>query len=474
MTGAGPDLDALRAAVARAPRDPEGHYLLGRALAERGYVPEGITHLRWAVELAPSTARYHTALGVAHHTLGDLEAALTATEQALALDPDNERAAAEKASILEMRGDLEAARALVHPRLKGGKTHPVIAGLYARLARAEGKAAEAVPVLEQVLQRSDLPPELVTLLHHALGDLLGAGGDDVAAFEHYRRGNEAEPNRFDPDRHDAWVDRIAAAFPLERVARMPKASGASPLPVFVVGMPRSGTTLVEQILASHPEGAGAGELPDVIGMTATLPGVLGVSDPYPECVSDLDPATLDRLAEGYLGRRKAAFPAARRVVDKMPQNFLHLGLIALLFPKAHVVHCVRDPLDTCLSCYTTAFAVPHDYARNLENLGRYYRAYARLMAHWRRVFAALGRPQLELLYEDMVTDQEARTRALLEFVGLPWDERCLRFHETRRDVGTASYDQVRRPIYNTSIGRWKRFERHLGPLQEALGDVSTV
>jgi hypothetical protein len=234
-------------------------------------------------------------------------------------------------------------------------------------------------------------------------------------------------------------------------------------------MPRSGTTLVEQILASHPEGAGAGELPDVIGMATGLPRVLGVPEAYPECVADLDRAALDRLAEGYLKRVQGRFPDARRVVDKMPQNFLHLGLIALLFPKARVVHCVRDPLDTCLSCYTTAFAVPHDYARDLGHLGRYYRAYARLMQHWRRVFEALDRPLLELPYEDVVADLEGRTRTLLAFVGLPWDERCLRFHETRRDVGTASYDQVRRPIYNTSIGRWKRFERHLGPLKAALG-----
>jgi len=457
---------AYRTVATRWPDRAAGHLALGRVLLSRSHSADALTHLRWAAELAPDDAGVHLLLGLTHRDLGDLEAALAAFERAAGLDPKDPRARAERAGILLMRGEHDTAWALVAPPVEKGDPSPDLAAVYAELSPRHGKAPEAAALLERRLADRRLAPVLRARLHHVLGDLRAREGDDEAAFAHHRRANEARPAAFDAVAHAAWTDRMIGAFDPARLARLPKGSSTSPLPVFVVGMPRSGTSLVEQILARHPEAAAAGELPAVQLAAHALPRTLGVREPYPECVADLDRHTLDRLAEDYLGPLRRRFPEARRVTDKMPQNFLHLGLIALMLPRARVVHCVRDPVDTCLSIYFTMLSEGHPYARDLTALGLYYRQYERLMAHWT---AVLDVALLTLRYEDLVARQEEKTRELLEFAGLRWDPACLSFHEADRDVGTASFDQVRRPIYNTSVGRWKRYERQLGPLLEALG-----
>jgi hypothetical protein len=229
-------------------------------------------------------------------------------------------------------------------------------------------------------------------------------------------------------------------------------------------MMRSGTTLTEQILASHPQVHGAGELRLFGQITDVLAERLG-PEPYPECVGRLDVALARPLAEDHLGRLRDRGGVARRVVDKMPDNYLHLGLIATLLPKARIVHCVRDPIDTCLSCYFQNFAGLFPFKHDLRHLGAYCREYQRLMQHWRQVLPV---PVLELNYEALTAAPEAVSRRLVEFCGLEWDDRCLRFHETDRPVRTASMLQVRRPMYRSAVGRWKRYEKHLGPLIEAL------
>jgi hypothetical protein len=229
-------------------------------------------------------------------------------------------------------------------------------------------------------------------------------------------------------------------------------------------MPRSGTSLAEQILASHPRVRGAGELVDIGKMSTLLPGRLG-GEAYPDCLERLDRATARTLAEEYQGSLRQHGGAAERVVDKMPHNYLHLGLIAALFPRSRIVHCRRDPVDTCLSCYFQEFVNPLPYGPDLASLGRYYREYERLMAHYAQV---LPLPLFELNYEELTAQQEAVSRRLVEFCGLDWDDRCLRFHETARTVRTSSSLQVRKPMYTSSVGRWKRYEAHLGPLLDAL------
>jgi hypothetical protein len=233
-------------------------------------------------------------------------------------------------------------------------------------------------------------------------------------------------------------------------------------------MPRSGTTLVEAILASHPQVHGAGELDDVFLMRQELHAASDAGKPYPYCLESVSAQTLDQVAGRHLARLEALAPGAARVTDKMPQNFLNLGMIDLLFPGARVIHCARSPLDTCLSIYFQQFMQHHVYASDLENIGLYYREYRRLMHHWR---AALRIPMIEVNYEDLTEHPEASIRRLLDFCGLPWDDRCLRHHETGRVAKTFSYSQVRQPIYQTSVARWKRYEKHLDPLIRTLGDA---
>jgi hypothetical protein len=233
-------------------------------------------------------------------------------------------------------------------------------------------------------------------------------------------------------------------------------------------MPRSGTSLVEQILASHPQVYGAGELTaltDAIGAHTARAWTGG--RPYPECLDGLTVEVADRMAAGYLATIDALDTTATYVTDKMHQNFAHVGMIDLLFPDAYVIHCTRDPLDTCLSCYLS-FLQGNDHAQDLEHLGFFYRDYQRLMGHWTSV---LDVPIIEVKYEDVVRDTEVQTHRLLDWLGLPWDDRCLRYYENRRAVATLSAEQVRKPIYTSSVGRWKHYERHLGRLISALGDT---
>jgi Sulfotransferase family len=259
-------------------------------------------------------------------------------------------------------------------------------------------------------------------------------------------------------------ERIRAVFTKELITETPAAQG-TPTPVLIVGMPRSGTTLVEQMLASHPHVFGAGELPDLPTLTAGLREA-GGSD-YPDCIAALDRAALRACGEAYVDGLRRRAPEAGCVTDKLPANFAHLGFACLAVPNVSIVHVRRDPLDTCLSCFSKLFAQDQlHFAYDLAELGRYYQAYARLMEHWRAALPP-GR-MLELQYEDVVADPEPHARRLLAHCGLEWDAACLRFHETKRPVRTLSAGQVREPLFRVSVGRARPYREWLGPVMEAL------
>ena len=230
----------------------------------------------------------------------------------------------------------------------------------------------------------------------------------------------------------------------------------SEVPVFIVGMPRSGTTLVEQIAASHPAVFGAGERDDI--------GALAGAQ-FPGGTADLDAVAAGTLARTHLERMRDLAGEALRITDKTPVNFLYLGLIALLFPRARIVHCRREARDVCLSCYFQNFVAGLPWATDLADLGRYHRAYRRIMDHWHQV---LPLTILDVDYQDLVAAPEEGSRRIVDFLGLPWDDACLDFHRSRRTVRSAANWQVRRPIYATSVGRWKAYEPWLGPLLDAL------
>jgi hypothetical protein len=241
----------------------------------------------------------------------------------------------------------------------------------------------------------------------------------------------------------------------------------SSLPVFVIGMPRSGTTLIEQILASHPAVHGAGELSEFDRLAKQICDARGEAFRLPEGARALEPGDLLRLGESYAAGLQRLAPGAERVTDKMPANFLYAGLIHLALPHARIIHVLREPRDTCLSCYSKLFTEEQNFTYDLGELGRYYRRYTKLMTHWRDVLPD-GR-MLEIRYEDVIADLEGSARQLIEHCGLDWDPRCIAFHKSQRPVRTASAAQVRRPIYRTSLGRWRAYEPHLAPLLTELG-----
>jgi hypothetical protein len=287
------------------------------------------------------------------------------------------------------------------------------------------------------------------------------------AFETFSRANELlrRPFSIGTVRHE--FDRVMETFSRERLPALTPSSSDSELPIFVVSMPRTGSTLVEQILAAHPNVHGAGEIDDMMQRLRELPKEVGDGGAYPEVVERMDRRTADRLASRYLGRVRGLAPEAERIVDKYLQNFRLLGLIALLFPRARVIWCRRDPMDVCLSCWMLPLSpVALPYTTDLRDLGLYHREHDRLMRHWLDV---LELPILEVSYEDLVADQERVSRAIVAFAGVAWDDACLRFHESKREVATASYDQVRRPIYTTAVRRHERYAAHLGRLREGLG-----
>lgn len=455
-------LDALETGHRLDPADPRGCHLLGLMYLERGLLEPASRLLERAVEAAPGDANAAANLGLARQTAGDMDAAESAYRKALANAPGHPGALRGMARLADARQQPQEALDLLAPHASDGSADGTLLALYGGLLRSVGRGDEAIRLLEQRLPCFETEQERMAV-HFRLGDLYDAAGEWAQAFRHYRAANDLKGAEFDPTGYEALVDRLLTAFNPARMAASPRAANADERPIFIVGMPRSGTSLVEQILASHPDVHGAGELNDV-GLLALATASGGRE--YPESAVGMDQEALSSMAAAYLAKLESLAPAALRVTDKMWQNFEYLGLIALLFPAARVIHCRRGPLDTGLSCYRQHFfGAGVSFAYDLGHIGAYYRQYERVMGHWQQV---LDLPILEVRYEELVTETEAGIRRMVDFAGLSWEEACLRFHETERAIRTASYAQVRRPVYQDSVGRHRHYDEWLGPLRAAL------
>ena len=458
--------DAFRRAVAAAPEDAAAHVNLGDILRVRGRVDEAIASCRRACELAPEAARAYLGLGTALVEKRLVDEALESYRRALAIEPDYPEAHYNIGVCLREQGKFEAAAQALERALE---LQPGLSSALVSLAtlRTHRRGDRQIARLQERLAAEGLSEQERADLNFALAKIYDDLGGYDQAFAHYEIANELKDAElgFDGAAHEADITRLRETFDAAFFERRKGWGVASELPLFIVGMPRSGTTLVEQIIASHPQVWGAGELRKMHQIVDSLPGRLADHTPYPECVALMDPAIAKQLAREYLDFVRDLSAEAVRVSDKMPHNFLRLGLIAVMLPRARIIHCRREALDTCLSCYSQNFASPYDFAYNLTSLGLYHRQYERLMAHWR---AVLPVPMLELQYEELVADQEGVSRRLVAYCGLEWDDRCLDFHENQRPVRTASQWQVRQPLFTSSVGRWRNYEKHLGPLKTAL------
>lgn len=454
---------SYEAALRLRPSWPEALFNLGNVLDLLGRLREAATCQQRLLELSPDHPAALKALGSALMSLGELDEALACYARLGAVEPGSLDAQIGRAKVLERRGDIEPARAILKPLADAGSRNLELDLLYASMIDTDA----AIALLEPWAARGEpgMESRAMSSLHFRLGALHDRLANYRPAFEHYRIANRLKARAFDLTAFSGFVDDMMATFSPEAMSAAPRATNGSRRPLFIVGMPRSGTTLVEQILCSHPDVFGAGELDEIrhISLEALKTDAHGriPADSLQALTAD----ACNRHAARYLEHLDGLSAEAARVTDKMPQNFIGIGLIALLFPEAAIIHCRRDPLDTCLSCFVSDFGASHDYTGDLRTLGAYYRQYQRLMDHWKD---RLGIPMFEVDYEALVADQEGVTRGLLAHCGLAWDERCLRFHDNRRVVSTASYDQVRQPIYTRSVGRWKHYEAELQPLVEAL------
>jgi tetratricopeptide (TPR) repeat protein len=441
------------------PDNAGGHANLGMCLLDNSRFQAAEAAFRRALQCDPMTVEAHIGLALGALADHDYEAALESCGRALAINPQSVEALTNRGVTQEHLGRLEEAAASFRAALH---INPTYGEAHRNLGTVTTYQSDDPHIAIMAAALDDPATTAINRLH--LNSALAKAYEDIGefdkAFVYLKACNSLRRDTVSyatVDR-DAQVDDIIATFTPALISRFHGAGCESELPVFIVGMPRSGSSLVEQILASHPQIHGAGERRDMGRIAATLTSF-----------GDASPDDLKTLGKTYVDAIR--HHGAVRIIDKAPGNFERLGLIHLILPRARIIHCHRDPVDTCLSCFKTLFQEGNGYSYDLTELGHYYRSYERLMDHWR---AVLPETILDVRYEDVVDDLETMARRLIDFCGLPWDDACLSFHETERPVHTASVAQVRQPIYKTSMGRWRRYERHLGDLVEALGPRDVV
>ncbi len=425
---------AARLALKVDANSAEAYALLAQTLHETDRLPEAIQACEAALKLKPTMIETNSLYGVLLKSVGRLEEAGQQFEKTLQLAPEAYGIYANLADLQKFKAD--------NPHLRA-------------MEKIFAEAAD--PASDRYMP-----------LHFAIGKAYDDIGEYQKAFAHFKAGTAQKRAKLNyvESQTLSFFDAIESVFSEAFMKNPPYPGKSTDVPVFIVGMPRSGSTLVEQVLSNHPGAFGAGEIKEFSRQLNMLRGRFPGLPKYPQIVQKMNPPQFNVLAEGYLGRLLALAPNSPRITDKLLTNYYFVGLLHILFPKAKFIHTRRNPVDTCLSAYTKLFKddMPHSY--DLGELGRYYRKYDSLMAHWERVLPP--GVMKTVVYEDVVDDMPKMARELIAFIGLPWDDACLSFHESARPVKTASVVQVRQPVYSSSVGRWKRYGDDLKPLIDAL------
>jgi len=425
-------LNCYHQALLLRPDDAELYNSLARILRNQGKMDEAVAKLNQAVALKPEYAEAYYNLGVIYRELGKMDDAITCYRKALSLKPDLARAYMGLSSIVK------------HTQVD-----------------------DVISSMEDLYnKKGDIPDEDRIILGFALGKAFDDIGDHEKAFHFILEANRLRRRSYEysiqEDRE--LFERTKKIFSPDFFALHHGSGNHDKTPIFILGMPRSGTTLIEQILASHPAVFGAGELEVLkVLINSTCTRISNLQ--FPECILDLDRTSLEMMGSEYIAKIRKYSAEAEFITDKLPYNFLRIGVIKLILPNAKIVHCMRSSMDNCFSIFKLDFKGAHGYAYDMVELGQYYNLYRDLMAHWEKVLPGFI---YTLRYEEMVSDQQHQTRNLLDFCGLPWNENCLTFYKTERRVSTASFVQVRQPIYRDSIELWRQYEKQLEPLRKAI------
>lgn len=440
------------AALATRKRDPDLLAVLGVALTRAGHAAEALPHLLDSLKHRPVHPATLLDLANAHRHLGAMDSAFEAIDKALMYRPDYAPALQGKAMLLMTLGRHSEAWELVRPHATKASPEPALVIAYASLCRSQDKPEDAERAIATLLARSDLKPTPRRQAMFELGHALDAMARYDEAFESFTRGNELSPSRPEAD-----PDATRAAWTPEVIANAPVSPESTDLPVLVVGMPRSGTSLCEQVICCHPKAEGVGESP----LLAQLMGK------YP--LRSLTPERCRFAGGAYLLALGAPMtPRTTRVLDKMPGNDISVGFASRVIPGVRVIWRRRDPRDVCLSCFFQDFGANLTFSQDLAACARRLIASDRIMRHWQD---HLDTPILEDRYEDFVADPASSIARALEFIGLEDDPACLAFHESKRRMDTASMSQVRRPVFDSSVARWRHYERHLEPVRRELREA---
>lgn len=429
-----------------------------------------------AIELDPSKAEFYQCLAEVYSEKGDAEQAMAYFDRALSIDPGSASAHLSKGNLLIELGEATEAESLLSyaatDRSLATQLSAHCSLIQLHTMTPDDKSMQALLSIAE--KHHDLPPNQQEYLHFSLGKCYEDIGEWSTAFEQFSLGCQLKRRRihYSHEEQQQFVLRIIQTLTKDTIDNLRASANASTLPIFVLGMPRSGTSLIEQIIASHPMVYGAGEMTYLNKMAQHKAESHPNAACYPENIRYLTPAECRTMADKYIYSLQGHAPKATHITDKMPGNFMLIGLIHALLPHAKIIHVERNPIDTCLSCYTKLFRNGQFFSYDLTELAHYYAHYRRIMAHWRSVLPANA--WLDVRYEHVVSNLELEARQLIDYCGLEWDASCLDFYTIKRQVRTASLTQVRKPIYTSSIERWRHLERELAPLIKVLREEACL
>lgn len=495
----GGSIDSITKALEADPSYANAYCNLGVILENQGRLDEARVQYKHAIRVYPDYVDAHFGLGRVWQKQGHFNDAVVQYQKVIALHPMHELALKSLGDVFSHQGDLESAVVCFEKAIAVNSANWGTLNNLGVALRKQGKQKEAVEVFRKVvalnpssgsayfnwvqidplldeaeikgiqaqLERSDLDENDRKFLHLSLGLVYHKKKLYDEAFVHTQKGNDLQRSQINyRSEDDLFLLRsIEEIFNREYFeTRFGLGGMDSASPVFIFGMPRSGTTLVEQIIATHPLAHGGGEMTLLDDLLAPVVN----RDAVFRSLADVDQETVDHLARDYWSHLCALAPEKQIITNKKVDNYLFLGVIVRMFPNAKIIHCKRHPLDNCLSCFLTWFHTGQYFTYDLKELGAYYQAYDKLMKHWQQVLPV---PMLDVQYEDLIAKPEEISRQIISYCGLEWDPQCLAFHENTRSVHTASDLQVKQPIYTSSVGRWHCYEKHLTPLKDALGSM---